>query len=208
MSDYMTDEEQLHRLREWWQKHGVSLLVGVVLAVAGVLGWRWYQGHVEARTSAASDLYVQFQQADADEREALAERIIEQGEGTAYPAFVRLAEAEAALGAEGPEAAEPLLRQAVELATGVELADTARLRLARVLFAAGREDEALAVLRDITSPGFRSLAAELQGDIHLARNERSLAHQSYTRALSYASPGEKRPVLEMKIADTADASDS
>jgi predicted negative regulator of RcsB-dependent stress response len=208
VSDYLTDEEQLAQLRNWWQEHGRSLLVGVVLVVAAVVGWRWYQSHTEQRTFGASDLYAEFQNSEGDSRDALARQIIEQSLGTAYPTFVLLRQADAAVAAGDPAAAEPLLRRAIELASGVERADLARLRLARVLLDNQRADEALVVLGEIRGAGYLALAAELKGDIHLARGERKLAHESYTAAMSYVQPGDQRPVLEMKIADTADTSDS
>lgn len=208
MSEYLSEEEQLARLRAWWKDNGTFLVVGLVLVVAGVLGWRWYQGNVEQRVRNASDLYAEFQAAEGAARDDLAARIIEQGEGTAYPTFVLLTQADAAIEAGEADAAEPLLRQAVSAATGDELADAARLRLARVLFELERADEALAELGSVRGTGFLALAAELKGDIHLARGERTLAHQSYVTAQSHLSAGDQRPVLEMKIADTADASDS
>lgn len=207
MSDYLSEEEQLARLRDWWQRNGVALLVGVVLVVAGIVGWRWYQSHVEARTVNASELYARFQEAEGEARDDLARQIVEQGEGTAYPAFVLLSQADAAVAGGDSAAAEPLLRQAIAAASGVELADTARLRLARVLFDLDRADAALTVLGEIRSAGLRALAAELKGDIHLFRDERELAHQSYVVARSFVPADEQRPVLEMKIADTADPSD-
>lgn len=208
MSDYLSEEEQLARLRNWWQDYGVALVVGVVLIVAGVLGWRWYQSHSAARVVTTSDLYVEYQAAEGDARDALATQIIEQGAGTAYPSFVLLTQADAAIADGEPAAAEPLLRQALDAATGDVLADTARTRLARVLFEQERTDEALAMLGGVRGSGFLSVAAELKGDIHLARGERTLAHQSYLTAQSHLAADAQRPVLEMKIADTADASDS
>jgi predicted negative regulator of RcsB-dependent stress response len=208
VSDYLSDEEQLARLRSWWQDHGVALLVGVVLVIAGVVGWRWYQSDVASRIVAASDLYVEFMGADGDARQALGRQIIEQGGGTAYPAFVLLAQADTAVADGDAAAAEPLLRQAVDVASGDALADTARLRLARVLFELERTDEALAELGSVRGDGYLALAAELKGDIHLFRGERTLAHQSFVTAQSYVAADDQRPVLEMKIADTADASDS
>lgn len=208
MSDYLTDEEQLARLRAWWERYGTPLTVALVLAVAAVLGWRWYQSNVEERIQRASDLYAEFQQADGEAREELADRILQEGKGTAYPTFVLLEQAEARVAADDAAGAEPLLRQAVEAASGKELADLARLRLARVLFALDRTDEALGVLGQIRGEGYLSLAAELTGDIHLARGDRVLAHQAYTKAMSHVQAGDQRPLLEMKIADTADTSDS
>jgi predicted negative regulator of RcsB-dependent stress response len=208
VSDYLTDEEQVARLRAWWRDNGTSLVVGVVLVVGGVAGWRWYQSHVEERTLQASDLYAQFQEAEGESRDRLASQVIEQGDGTAYPAFVLLRQADAAVDDGDTAAAEALLRRAVALASGRELEDLARLRLARVLFHTERPDEAFSTLGEIRGEGYLALAAELKGDIHLARGERKLAHESYTAAMSYVQPGDQRPVLEMKIADTADTSDS
>jgi predicted negative regulator of RcsB-dependent stress response len=208
VSDYLTDEEQVARLRAWWRDNGTTLVVAVVLVVGGVAGWRWYQSHTEERTLQASDLYAQFQEADGESRDELASRIIEQGSGTAYPAFVLLRQADDAVGDGDAAAAEALLRRAVTLASGRELEDLARLRLARVLFHAERPDDAFSALDEIRGEGYLALAAELKGDIHLARGERKLAHESYTTAMSYVQPDDQRPVLEMKIADTADTSDS
>jgi predicted negative regulator of RcsB-dependent stress response len=208
VSDYLTDEEQMARLRSWWEKNGTALVVGVVLAVAAVVGWRWYQSHTDEREQHASELFARFQQAEGEPREALAARIIEEGQGTAYPAFVLLQQASDAVTDGDAAAAEPLLRRAMEMASGAVLADLARLRLARVLFDAGRPDDAISELGQIRGTGYLALAAELKGDIHLSRGERDLAHQSYTTAMSHVQSGDQRPVLEMKIADTADTSDT
>lgn len=208
MSDYLTDEEQLARLRSWWERYGTPLVVALVLAAAVIVGWRWYQSQQAERIQRASDLYAEFLEADGAARDELADRILAEGDGTAYPAFVLLAQAEARVAANDAVGAEPLLRQAVERASGAELADLARLRLARVLFTLDRGDEALGVLGQIRGEGYLSLAAELTGDIRLARGERALAHQAYTKAMSHVQAGDQRPLLEMKIADTADSSDS
>jgi predicted negative regulator of RcsB-dependent stress response len=208
VADYLSEEEQLARLRGWWQKYGVALVLGVVLVVAAILGWRWYQGHVEERIARNSDLYVEFQAATGEAREALAARILEEGRGTAYPTFVLFEQAQTAVAAGDRERAEGLLRQAVSVSTATELADTARLRLARVLVDLERTDDALRVLGEVRGVGYVALAAEIQGDIHLFLGNRTLAHASYTRAANQLPAGEQRPLLEMKIADTADAVDS
>jgi predicted negative regulator of RcsB-dependent stress response len=208
VADYLSEEEQLARLRGWWQKYGLALVLGAVLVVAAILGWRWYQSHVEERIARTSDLYVEFQTATGEAREALAVRILGEGGGTAYPAFVLFEQAQSAVASDDREGAERLLRQAISVATATELADTARLRLARVLVDLERTDDALRVLGDVRAAGYVSLAAEMQGDIHLFLGNRTLARASYTRAADQLPAGEQRPLLEMKLADTADAVDS
>jgi predicted negative regulator of RcsB-dependent stress response len=208
VADYLSDEEQLARLRGWWQQYGIALLVGALLVVVGVFGWRWYQNYTAEHVARTSDLYVAYQAAEGDARAALASQILEEGRGTAYPAFVLFDEAEAAAAAGEPERAEAALRRAVDVATADELVDTARLRLARVLFDLNRPEDALGVLGQVRGAGYLSLAAELQGDIHLSAGDRARAHASYVAAAGHLPAGEQRPVLEIKLADTADASGS
>lgn len=208
MSDYLTDEEQMARLRSWWERNGTALVIGVVLVVAGVVGWRWYQSYVEERTERASELYAQWLEAGDEAKQRLAELIAEEAGGTAYSAFVLLHQAEALVAGGDSAAAETPLRDAVTAAPDQELADLARLRLARVLFDLDRSDDALGVLLDVRGTGYRVLAAELKGDIHLARGERALAHEAYQSALAETQEGSQRPLLEVKVADTADAVDA
>jgi predicted negative regulator of RcsB-dependent stress response len=208
VSDYLTDEEQMARLRDWWQQNGTSLIVGVVLVVIGVVGWRWYQSSVEERIANGSDLYAQWLESQGEARQRLGELIEQEAAGTAYPTFVLFHQARDAVEAGDLASAEANLQSAVTAAPGRELADLARLRLARVLFDLDRGSEALEALRQIRGEGYRALAAELQGDIHLASGDRAGAHEAYASALAQAREGSQRPLLEVKVADTADAGGS
>ena len=55
--------------------------------------------------------------------------------------------------------------------------------------------------------GFRAQVLELKGDIHLVRDERELAHEAYVAAAAELNEGEQMPLLEMKVADTANANE-
>ena len=203
MSDYLTDEEQVARLKSWWDENGKSLVISLVVVVVGVAGYRWYEGYREERNIAASELYEAFLGAESDDRSTAIEALTEQAGGTSYAALALLRAAKNRV-AEGDYAqAEAHLRDAVEAAPEAVLADVARLRLARVLQQLDRIDDALGVLGQIRSAGFRSPVAELQGDIHLQRGERALAHEAYSAALEEAGDLIARPVLEMKVSDTA-----
>ena len=39
MSDYLSDEEQVERLKSSWSEHGTFLLASVLVAVLGIAGW-------------------------------------------------------------------------------------------------------------------------------------------------------------------------
>lgn len=205
MSDYLTDEEQLARLKSWWDENGTSTIVSLVLVIAGVVGWRWYGDYAHSEIVEASDRYQEFLASTGVARNTIAKSIASESPDTTYHALalMHLARDEATSG--NYDAAHNHLQNAISAAPEPELADLARLRLARVQQQSDRSEDALSTLSAIRGEGFRSHVAELKGDIHLARGERLLAHESYSAALADGVNQEQRPILAMKIADTADA---
>ncbi len=208
MSDYLTDEEQIAKLKAWWEENGTGLVVGLILVIGGVIGWRWYDGYRTEKIESASTLYEEFLASEGEIREQLAASIDAQIPDTSYQVFTLLHRAHAAAEEADFATTEALLVRAVAAAPDALLADVARLRLARVLQQGDRSDDALAVLGAIRGEGFRSHVAELKGDIHLTRGETVLAHEAYSAALVELSEGEVRPMLEMKVADTAGVGDA
>jgi predicted negative regulator of RcsB-dependent stress response len=205
VSDYLTDEEQLVRLKSWWAENGTSTIVGLVLVIAGVSGWRWYDGYRADAIAQASDMYQEFLNSEGDDLETIATSIASEFPDTAYHTFTLMHLARDAVADRDYDVANQHLQDAISAAPQPELADIARLRLARVQQQAKRSDAALQTLGAIRGDGFRSHVAELKGDIHLARGERSLAHESYTAALAIETNQSRHPILEMKVADTVDS---
>ena len=203
MSDYLSEEEQLERLRGWWRENGTGLLAGLALAVAGLVGWRWYDTSATEARQSASDLYESFLAAEGEGRTALAEQLDESLEGTAYQAFTLLHRAREAVEADGIEAAAAYLQRVIDADAPGSLKDLARIRLARLHQQGGDGAAALAVLAGVRGGGYRGLAQELKGDIHVAQGERTLAHEAYRSALDEMGGDRERPVLEIKINDTA-----
>ncbi|MDP6374299.1 MAG: tetratricopeptide repeat protein [Pseudomonadales bacterium] len=205
MSDTLNEEEQIEQLKKWWDENGTSLLVGLVLAVGAVVGWRWYDASQARAVEEASQLYDSFVNAEGEARISLGTQIDERIPATSYQVLSLFYRAREAHDAGDVEATEALLREALAAAPDATLADLARLRLARVVQQLERSDEALTTLFEIRSSGFRTHALELKGDIHMARKERTLAHEAYREAVEALAENENRPVLEMKMHDTADA---
>ena len=203
MSDYLSEEEQLERLKGWWGRNGTGLLAGLALAVAGLVGWRWYdQSTTEARQS-ASDVYESFLASEGDARIAFAEQLDESVEGNAYQAFTLLHRAREAVEADRIEAASAYLQRVIDADSPSPLQDLARIRLARLHQQGGDGAAALAVLAGVRGSGYRGLAQELKGDIHAARGERALAHEAYRSARQEMGDDRERPILDIKINDTA-----
>ena len=203
MSDYLSDEEQLDRLKTWWSQNGTGLLTGLALAVAGLVGWRWYDHSTTEAQYAASDLYESFLAAEGEGRMALAEQLDENIEGSAYQAFALLHRAREAVETDNVEAASAYLQSVIDAGTPDSLKDLARLRLARLHQQGGDSAAALAVLAGVRGSGYRGLAQELKGDIHVEQGEQALAHEAYRSARQEMGEGSNRPILDIKINDTA-----
>lgn len=205
MSEYLSEEEQVARMKSWWDENGTTLVVSVVVAVAAVIGWNWYGSHQADQTQAASSTYVTYVQADEAGRSAAVNELAEQFPGSAYHVLALFGEAQRAADAGDLEAAESNLSTVLERADDQLLVDLAKVRLAKVQQAQDRSTEALATLASISSEGYRAWGLEAKGDIHVSRGELQLAYEAYSAAIDSLGEGASRPLLEMKVHNVAPA---
>lgn len=207
MADYLTDEEQAERLRAWWDRNGTSLVIGVAVAVAAVVGWRYYQSYAAGAAGAASGAFESYVAARAagEPGDALLGTLDDDHAGTAYQVFALFYRARDRAAEEDWDAALTLLETAIEAADDALLEDLARLRAARVLYQMDRLDACRRMLDGIASSGLESAAAELAGDAAIAEGDLEEARNAYRRALEAArrGPGAQLPgteLIELKLA--------
>ena len=213
MADYLSDEEQAERLKQWWDKNGTALVVGLAISVAAVVGWRFYQDFARDRADAASDAfaaYLQARTADQPQTDRLA-TLDDEFAGTTYHVFSLLYRAADQAVEEDWEEALALLERAVELADDPLLRDTARYRAAKVLFQLERADASEALLATVQSGGLQAQVAELSGDMALARGDTEAARLAYQAAVDAARSGPSRlapgiELLELKLSSLSDSS--
>ena len=67
MTDLRTDEEQAEIIKKWWSENGTSLVSTVAVAIAGVVGWNYWQDSKQATGEAASAVYTQLVELAAQE---------------------------------------------------------------------------------------------------------------------------------------------
>ena len=188
MELHRTDEERLESLKKWWSEHGKTLIAGVVLGLAGVSGWTFWQDYERGRAEAASALFQSAGAAAASGdhaavREA-ASALLADHAGGGYAAAASLLLARSALLEGGVEEAKVHLERVLEEAEPPELREVARLRLAEAHFESGAFDEALGRLDAAPDGPFSAARDELRGDIHFARGETEKARAAWERATS------------------------
>jgi len=207
LSEYLSEEEQIEKMKSWWGEHGTLVMVAVVVTVLGIVGFRWYGGYSTEQVFDASRAYVAFTDADTEAKSAQLDNLAQAHGGSAYYVFALFHQAQAAAADGDYSAAEKLLQQAVEAADDELLTDLARIRLAKVQRALDRPDVALKTLNAVGNSGYKSWVLETKGDIHASRGEVKLAHESYQAAISSLVTGDQRPILQMKAQNTAPFAD-
>jgi predicted negative regulator of RcsB-dependent stress response len=202
---YNSEQEQVEALKAWWDKNGRTAIAAIVVVLLSVLGWKSWMGHQQQRAVAASASYQQMLDVlDSNPAQAmeLGRSVVAEYPDSSYAVMASLAMAKAAVAQKDLDAAAAHLRLAMEQANLDEFKQLARLRLAEVLLAQGKADEALALLPGEAVPSFRGSYAELRGDILLSQGKRDAARDAYSNALAgYQNVPEKRSLVQIKLDD-------
>ena len=206
MEIYDTEEERLDALKRWWKENGQSTIVGLVVGIAVVLGWNYWQGHKKTQAEQASALYSQLIQAISTEKkdsaEKLAERIQEQYPKTQYAAFSGLLLAKIKVQQGDLVKAQAVLKD-IAAGSNEELINIAKIRQVRLMLASGQYEQGLQLINNVdpaTSSSFSGNYDELVGDLYVALERFDEARSSYQKALEN---GYKSPLLQIKIDDLA-----
>ena len=66
MELYDTEEQQVEVIKAWWKEKGKSVILGAVIGLSSLFGWRYYQDSVTAAQGSASESYTKAVQQLAD----------------------------------------------------------------------------------------------------------------------------------------------
>ncbi|MGD9841800.1 MAG: YfgM family protein [Steroidobacteraceae bacterium] len=204
--EYLTDDEQAEVLKSWWRENWAWVLSGIVLGLALLVGWQYYQRYTLQRASAAAEALYQYAGAiavDQPKAATLFNELTEKYKATPYSQQAQLLKAMYAVDSNDLAGAETALRTAMADRKDPELAQVATQRLARVLIEQGKHDEALALLDTSKASGFVAQAHEIRGDALLAKQDQAAAIAEYQAALTaYQSDSTvDTSLLEIKLAD-------
>ena len=204
MEIYETEEERLDAAKRWWKENGQSTIIGLVVGIAIILGWNFWQDHKKEQAGQASALYGQLIQAVAadkkDSAEKLAERIQQQYPNTEYAAYSGLLLAKIKV-QQGDLAKAKAILKGIAAGSNKELSNIAKIRQVRLMLASGEYEQGLQLINDVdpaTSSSFSGNYDELVGDLYVALDRLDQARTSYQKALEN---GYRSPLLQFKIDD-------
>lgn len=206
-----TEEEQLALIKEWWQRNGMPLLTGGALALVIVFGWQGWQKYQTNQAQGASMLYQQLLetvltpsgQPDAGKVSELAGKLKSDYAGTQYAQYGSLFVAKVAVEAGKLDDAAAELRAIVDKPADATLGELARQRLARVLAAQGKAEEALKLLEGDADKAYLASREEIRGDLLVQLGRTDEAHAAYEKAKAALSDDAAVGSLQMKLDDLA-----
>lgn len=213
-----SEEEQIEVIKEWWQQNGTTVLVTIVGVLALVLGYNWWNSSKEASAQAASYAYeemlqgmaIEEQSPSAENRAQLqsqAETVIAEHGSTGYSQLAHLALAQVAVAEQDFALAAEQLETLLADKPRREVADIARLRLARLQLELEQPDKALKTLEKKLPDAWTARVLELRGDAYLQQQNQAQALRSYDDALAQASSEDAiRERIQMKRNDLAPTS--
>ena len=204
MDHYISEQEQVEQLKRWWKDNGKSLLLGLVIGIGGLAGYRYWDSTQSARAENASINYEHLLQMASnqqdDEAVSTGRAIIEAYPDSTYAKLTTLLLAKLAVEKGDYAQAKAQLQSLLVDDDKGEIAHVARARLARILLAEGAADEADKLVGAIPPVDGKSRYPELRGDILAARGDVAGARTMYLQALVEAGElGVQSESVQLKL---------
>jgi predicted negative regulator of RcsB-dependent stress response len=218
VEEYLTDRDQEEALRNWWKENWRWIFGGVVLGLALLGGWKFWEIRSAGKADAAAKLYADFRGSldknDLDAANRMLTTLSADHAKSPYTQQSRLLLAKKHVEANKLDEALPLLRAVADESKDEEMAWVARTRVARLLIQQGKHDEAIKLLDVEKAGAFAPQVREIRGDAQVAKGDLKAARAEYAAALADNIDGKAdrtidRTVLEMKLQDVGgDKADS
>jgi predicted negative regulator of RcsB-dependent stress response len=207
VDDLQSEKEQIEEMRAWWSEYGKVVIAGIVIGVAGLIGFNQYNASQLESQLAASELYETLVghvvDGDLDGAEFVADDLVANYADTAYAAQSKLALARLYMDQNRDQDAADTLRELLAMGADEGLQNIGRLRLARVLLYQDKAQEVVDLLEGVDAPSFAALANEALGDAYAALGDYEQAADAYNRALADPSPSPTvdPALVQMKLID-------
>ncbi|WP_145130021.1 tetratricopeptide repeat protein [Pseudomonas sp. URMO17WK12:I11] len=206
-----TDDDDLAGGKDWWNRNGKPLLTGALLAGVVVLGWNTWHKYQNNQSQGASQLYQALLetsltptgQPDATRVAELAGKLKSEFGGTAYAQYGSLFVAKVAVESGKLDDAAGELKAILDKPADATLGEIARQRLARVLAAQNKAEDALKLLDGDAEKAFLASREELKGDLLVQLGRADDAHGAYEKAKAALSDEAAVGGLQLKLDDLA-----
>lgn len=202
MEVYETEEQQVDAIKSWIKENGKAVVLGAVIGLGGLWGWKFYQSEQILAKEVASESYNQVViklQKNSSDALVDAKAFIDDNNESQYSVLVALQLAKIQIEANQLDDALTQLNWAISNTKDEAILPLAVTRKARTLSEQQKFTEALSALDSVKAEGWKARIAELRGDIQLQSGDVEAARFSYTEAQQLGGS----PLLQMKLDDLA-----
>jgi len=175
-----SEEEQVDKLKKWWDSNGKQIIAGAVLGLAGIFGWNSYVDYLDSQALNARALYLSYASDSANV--GAYDKLIKDHPSSSYADQATLLMAKYLFEAENYSLALDALKPLMSRENSV-IASTAALRSASLYLELGQHQEALAVLNMDNANEFSGIFYNLAGDVYLDLGNNEEARNSYALAI-------------------------
>lgn len=205
---YLNEYEQWNALKKWWHKYNAIVIVLFSLFLLSCSAYKYWNWHQASQNLQASNTYEQMMLASANHQtkqiRRMANILVKDYSESIYADAARLSLAKLAVIDKNYPEAEKQLKWVSNKSHISELADVAKIRLARIWMGQQKYHNALAILKNMQAKTYLPLVDELRGDIFTNMNQYDNAVKYYQKALTEVQNyGVGNLFLEMKTNDMA-----
>lgn len=199
MIGYETEEQQVQAIKQFWKDNGTAIILGAVIGLGSLWGWRYYNDTTLASKEQASSAYSDSVDSfiASQNTDSLSE-FMQANKDTGYAPLAALIVAQQAVNDDDYGAAKDALNAAI--GKDAVISDVARIRLADLHIQLNEYSQAITVLNAVSAPAFSDQVEELKGDVFAAQGDFEAAKTAYAKSLE-ATPNNSN--VKMKLDNIA-----
>lgn len=201
------ENEEIEELKSFWNSYGKPIFIGVLLAIAIVSVWKFWENHqITNKVKEAQNyqllIFAMSQPLDkVNEADviSIADQLQKANPDSYYAQYAKFYLAKLAVSQNKLDDAVKALKAVLDKPADAALAELSRERLVRVLLAQNKPDEAFALLQAPVEKEFVTTREELKGDVLLKQGKIDQAREAYKAALAAAEADKLGNQLIIKL---------
>lgn len=202
MDSRQTEEQNIIELKKYWKKYGPLVTKALLIFFLAMIGTKYYQNHKAVKSEQAAIIYesvlAAIQNKDYTTLDVKANELIKDYNNTPYANLSRLIIAKSKIDQNKIEEAINELKIINNEKDRTAIWHIATARLARLLQAEGKIDEALFVLKNYNK-NYQTMFEEIKGDLYFQKEDVNKAKESYLLAKKGLPKESQLPWLEMRL---------